>query len=397
MSYAASEGVRDRPTGRAAIFVDYEDIFRTLIHTTRDGEVGALISEMIEALKKSLLEERQTQTAVSHAYADFTELNGKGDALQRALYLQGVESRFVPQSLQANAVEIQLCVDAMDLLHHRADIDTFVLLTGSRSYLPLIQHFKRYGHRVLIVALEEPPLLDQVHHVDGGWFFDARDLLSASGQRVLARTDRTRADRAQVDRTQVDRAPANRTPAIPSEPVGRTALPYKSIEDPVLIQALEIIEEHFGQYEEVYLTPLLRKMSEVLEERSYDPKEIISDLEDTQAVRLEKRQGFPHDYTVLIVNREHPDVERVQQELSDRSPYYFDDVRSSYDEDESVFDASVDGPAGDGRADGHLDDFDDFDADFDVDVDVDFENDGYRPNLEEDTFNESVRESSRRR
>lgn len=389
MSYAASEGVRDRPTGRAAIFVDYEDIFRTLSHTTGNGEVGALISEMIEALKKSLLEERQTQTAVSHAYADFTELNGKGDTLQRALYLQGVESRFVPQSLQANAVEIQLCVDAMDLLHHRADIDTFVLLTGSRSYLPLIQHVKRYGHRVLIVALEEPPLLDQVHHVDGGWFFDARDLLSASGQRVLTRTDRTRTDRTKADRT----------PSKPSGSVARSPFPFKSIEDPILIQALEIIEEHFGQYEEVYLTPLLRKMSEMLDEHSYDPKEIISDLEDSQAVRLEKRQGFPHDYTVLIVERDHPDVERVQQELSDRSPYYFDDVRSSYDEDEAVLNASVDGRAGDGRADDHQNDFDDFDGEFDVDVevDVDFEKDGYKPELEEDTFNDGVRESSRRR
>lgn len=370
MSYAAPEGVRDRTPARAAIFVDYEDIFRTLSQTTRrSGEVGALISEMIEALKRSLLEDRQTQTAVSQAYADFTALTDTGDTLQRALYLQGVESRFVPQSLQANAVEIQLCVDAMDLLHHRADIDTFVLLTGSRSYLPLIQHFKRYGRRVLIVALEEPPSLDHVHHVDGAWFFDARDLLSSSGQRALS----------QPDRAPASMNPVSATKAVPSS--------FRRIDDPILLRSLEIIEEHFGQYEEVYLTPLLRKMSEVLDERTSDPKEIISDLEDLRAVRLEKRQGFPHDYTVLIVERDHPDVERVQQVVSDRSPYYFDDVRSSY-EDDDAFGVSANGQADHDDSDG----MDGFEAAYDDNFDVD----GYEPRHDEDGFDGGVRNSSRR-
>lgn len=328
MSYAPSDGGPDRRTARAAIFIDYEDIYRTLeAAAIRRGDAGALISEMIEALKRSLLEERSTQTAVSHAYADFTALNGRGDALQRALYLQGVESRFVPQSLQANAVEIQLCVDAMDLLHHRTDIDTFVLLTGSRSYLPLIQHFKRYGRRVLIVALKEPPAIDQVQHVDGEWFFDARDLLSTNGRRALVHQNGERT---------ADRESAGKAGPPPS---------FRPVEDPLLIRSLEIIEEHFGQYDEVYLTPLLRKMSEVLDERTCDPKAVISDLEDCHAVRLEKRQGFPHDYTVLIVERDHPDVERVQQELSERTPYYLDDVGSSYD-DEEFYDVSSDGRGG---------------------------------------------------
>ena len=340
MSYVPSEGGRDRHPARAAIFVDYEDLYRTLSASARrNGEVGSLISEMIEALKRSLLEERETQTAVSQAYADFTELNGKGDALQRALYLQGVESRFVPQSLQANAVEIQLCVDAMDLLHHRSDIDTFVLLTGSRSYLPLIQHFKRYGRRVLIVGLEEPPSLDL--HAESQWVFDGRDLLSTSGRRVLSTSDGGRNVPATLHTDGVDSAD------------------FETVDDPVLIRGLEIIEEYFGQYDEVYLTPLLRKMSELLDERTCDPKAIISDLEDLHAVRLEKRQGFPHDYTVLIVERDHPDVQRVQQELADNEPYYYDDVDSSYDGDDGDDDVDDDFYviSSDGRDDAD-DDFD---------------------------------------
>lgn len=318
MSYAANDAGRDRQGTHAAIFIDYENLHHELNKKVRDrGEAGTLISEMIEALKRSLSEERQTRTAVSWAYADFTTLNGEGDAVQRALYLQGVESRFVPRSLQANAVEIQLCVDAMDLLHHRPDIDFFVLLTGRRSYLPLVQHVKRYGRRVLVVALEEPIALDQVQHLDGEWFFDARDLLSTAGHRHLSPADRTAPQQSS------NGSAGTSGPATADRTTKRAR--FRAIDDPILIRSLEIIEEYFGHYEEVYLTPLLRKMSDLLDERTCDPKAIVSDLEDHVAVRLEKRQGFPHDYTVLIVERDHPDVERVQQEVSDRTSVDDDD------------------------------------------------------------------------
>lgn len=394
MSYAASEGGRERSTARAAIFVDYEDLFHSLSATARrSGEAGTMILEMIEALKRSLLEERQTQTAVSHAYADFTELNGRGDALQHALYLQGVESRFVPQSLQANAAEIQLCVDAMDLLHHRSDIDTFVLLTGSRNYLPLVQQFKRYGRRVLIVALEEPPSIDQVSQVED-WFFDARDLLSSSGRRGLGRADRPSGTGA-------------------DEPERSSPPSFGAVEDPILIRGLEIIDEYFGHYEEVYLTPLLRKMSELLDERTCDPKAIVGDLQDLNAVRLEKRQGFPHDYTVLIVEDDHPDVRRVQQDAADREPYYYDDVSSTYDdassayddasstyddEDDSTYDDKDDDfydVSTDGRADNDADDSYGSGVDHEVPDSRDDRLDGIEPELDEDHYDSGdIRESS---
>ena len=80
---------------------------------------------------------------------------------------------------------------------------------------------------------------------------------------------------------------------------------------------LEIIEEHFGQYDEVYLTPLLRKLSEELGDlEDHDPKSLIGDLENAGAVRLERRRGFPYDYTVLLVNPNHPEVQAVREEFA---------------------------------------------------------------------------------
>lgn len=305
MTYSNDEAGRDRHHSRAAIFVDYENIFRTLNERTEGGRrPDELVAEMIEALQRSLLEERESRTAVSRAYADFTSLNGIGDRIQRALYLQGVEPHFVPRSSLADGPEIQLCVDAMDLLHHRPDITTFVLLTGRRSYLPLVQMFRRYGRRVLVVGFEEPSTKDGSPHPESEWFFPAHDLLSSSTRQDFSFP-------ASVDGAKHRSA----------EHFGD----FRAIEDPMLLRTLEIIEQYFGQYEEVYLTPLLRKMSDLLDERNCDPKTLISDLEDHAAVRLEKRQGFPHDYTVLIVQEGHPDVTRVREEVERGDAYYYYD------------------------------------------------------------------------
>jgi hypothetical protein len=47
-----------------------------------------------------------------------------------------------------------------------------------------------------------------------------------------------------------------------------------------------------------------------------DPKEVINRLEVAGAVHLERRRGFPYDYTVLIVEAAHPDVQRIRNEAS---------------------------------------------------------------------------------
>ena len=106
------------------------------------------------------------------------------------------------------------------------------------------------------------------------------------------------------------------------------------------IEALEVIERFFGQYEEVYLTPLLRKLSEEIGDADdHDPKSLIGDLEECGAVRLERRRGMPYDYTVLIVNGEHPSVIEIKEELDEQGTT-FDGTRieSEYGEIESYDD-----------------------------------------------------------
>ena len=335
MLYSTSESDKSRTQEqRAAIFVDYENLFSHLYSRTGPrARPDELISELLDELRRYLLEEARTQTAMITAYADFSEMHGNGQFIQRGLYLHGIEPRFVPASLQRNAAEIQLCVDAIEILYNRQDVRTFVMVTGDRPYLPLVQQFKRYGCRAIIATFMPPPSTDHLPYVEDDVFLNAHNLLSEASRRSLAST------------STVHRGSASYSSSAPSYPQGRPQpVEYREITESGALHALEIIEEHFGQYEEVYLTPLLRKLSELLDDEQYDPKSLISELEDAGAVWLEKRRGFPYDYTVLIIDTEHPDVAAIQKRLygSRRNAEPVPYTEEEYTEEEYVEDDYAD-------------------------------------------------------
>ena len=294
-----------RQTSHAAVFVDYENLYSILSDRIEIREnIDALIVELIVSLKRHLEQETQTYPTVSNVYANFSSLNDNGLKAQQLLYLHGIEPRYVSSELQVNAVEIQLCIDAVNVLTSRPDLDTFVILTGNRPYLPLVQHFRQYGRRPIVASVDDLLSEENVIVFEGCLFLDA---LSMIGDTIRS----TIISDGNVDDQSFRESNTKEQPKKPT--------PLSAVSDAIALQTLEIIEEHFGQYEEVYLTPLLRKLSDLLDEREYEPKTLISELEDCGAIRLEKRRGFPYDYTVLIIENGHPDVQRIQEEIYDRT------------------------------------------------------------------------------
>jgi uncharacterized protein (TIGR00288 family) len=292
-----------RPPG--ATFIDFENLSSFLEDKLSYPHYPAdYILEILKNLPRHLRKVDNVQTAISTAYADFDALSDNEHNLQQALYMQGVEARYVPNAARSNATSVQLCIDAMEVLFHRSDINTFVIVTGDRDYLPLIQHLHRYGRTVYLVAFDEGLSTDLLENASEGAHFGARQFLSGESRRHLLAELR-------------------------SENVGFN--PLKELPHEINYKTLEIIEKHFGQYDEIYLTPLLRKLSEKMSDgEDHDPKSIIGDLEETGAVRLEKRRGDPHDYTVLIVNPRHPDIVAVREKYRDEGSMYTPD-EVSYD------------------------------------------------------------------
>lgn len=311
--HARHDKVRAGRSNLAAILVDYDNLFLALADRLHAGtDPQAFIGEILDDLLRYLHGKDATQTAFFAAYADFASIKGNGLAIQQSLYRRGLEPRFVAADLHAGAAEIQLCVDAMELLHTRPEIQTFVVITGNRVPLPLVQHLLRHGRTPLVVPFDLDP--DAARHaaLDADAILSAADLISDSARRQLGAAGPAEGQARNGSHTR-------RTPR-PATPPAREVT-HHAVTDPVAYRTLEVIDEFFGQYDEVYLTPLLRKLSESLDSDEPDPKSIINKLEEAGAVWLEKRRGFPYDYTVLIVDRDHPDVRQIREAASQRDPF----------------------------------------------------------------------------
>jgi hypothetical protein len=274
------------------MFVDYENLYSVLTsQSASDTKTGAYAAEILDEVRRYLEEGDDTPTVYGRAYGPFDVLLDTEDSgVPSHLHRLGIEPAYVPAAMQGNTSELQLTIEVTRFLAERPDVQTIVLVTGDRPFLPLVRAVREQGRRALVAAVN-PPQADRYDESD--LYLDARNLLSKESREDLL-------------------ANAPESAAGPGAGGASTARRYDELTNPAAKRAIAITEEHFGQYDEVYLTPLLRKLSDILGP-DHDPKALVSELEAAGAVRLEKRNGYPYDYTVLIVHDDHPDVRSVHE------------------------------------------------------------------------------------
>jgi len=307
-------------TRSAAVLIDYQNLYHFLKNRLQSpAQPGDTACEMIEALREHLAEEG-VRIARGYAYADFSGLDEHVRHVQRALYLHGIQPFYVPSTMHRNTSDLQLALDALTLCAAAPEPDTFVLFSGDRDYVPVVQALQAAGRRVVMVSFRDHLSAHLLENTAAGYFFDAEELMSAAALEHFRDEDEAPSPEMRTEFNEVKE------------------LPYD-----IDYEALEVIERYFGQYEEVYLTPLLRKLSEELGDvEGHDPKSMIGDLEECGAARLERRRGMPYDYTVLIVNREHPAVIEVKEDLAadafSGDGYDGTEFESEYDDEDNDLD-----------------------------------------------------------
>jgi hypothetical protein len=309
---------------RAALFVDYENLYSVLTsQSAQDSKTSEYATEILDEVRRYLEEGDDTPTVYGRAFGAFDVLLDPEDSgVPSRLHRQGIEPVYVPAAMQSNTAEVQLTIAVTRFLAERPDVQTLVLITGDRPYLPLVRTIREEGRRAL-VATVNPPQTDR--YAESDLYLDARNLLSRDSREDLL------ANAPETGRTYA--------------PSASGADRYDRLDNPVARRAIAITEAHFGQYEEVYLTPLLRKLSDVLGS-DHDPKALVSELEAAGAVRLEKRSGYPYDYTVLIVHDDHPDVQDVHEgRVSAEVEAPSNGTEDAPEADASSADASADAPS----------------------------------------------------
>lgn len=366
----------------SAIFVDYENVYYHLRNRYADiPELSDFVVELLMNLQKHLEEKFGLRSIIAKAYADYERIKATP---QGSLYLMGVETVYVLGTEHKNAADMKLCIDAMEVLYTRSEIETFVVFAGDRDYIPLIQHLKQQAKSVIAVGFEGSFSGDLMQNVGRRNFIDGNGLFSAERLAKLEEfatkyNDYAKAEqerKEQLERELREReaklAEAVVIPVVEDEeqtpvhdsdqsqpssllaaegilevqPATTMSESDRSPEDSVVVAGiplryeplsrphgavkpdtfkvaiadlnekerlcLGLLVSNYGMYHEIFLSPFLRKLSDTLPNLAdWERKDLMGDLESKGALRMEKRSGVQHDYTVVILNYNHPVVREM--------------------------------------------------------------------------------------
>lgn len=344
----------------AAVFIDFENVYYFLKnHYLDPQDPHDYALDLVRALRDALKREQGLDSLVLNAYADFDKIP---TGPQGPLYLMGVSTRNVLGTDHKNAADMQLCIDALEVLYTRPAIGTFVLVAGDRDYIPVLQHLRRQARQVKVVGFRESISGDLLQMLGQEHFIDARELLPAERLQALEdhRTARLRQGEeirrlrahgmvgvqsaaarqaAQDAAGLVSEVPAEgaegaasptTAPPRPSVPARPSMLEQLLQEPPATFASIRRITrsderrcleflleqmQRFGSQQatpEIWASPFLRRLTDVLPELpDWERRQLLSHLRDAGAVRLEKREGEPHPFSVILVNYQHPDVREL--------------------------------------------------------------------------------------
>lgn len=301
---------------RTAIFVDLENVYYFLKRRLKPGEdaVSAMV-ETLRALKLGVKERFDHDAIILFAYGDFERLP---DTVQNQLYLLGFDTRNVLGTEHKNAADMQLCIDAMHTLYVRADIAYFVIVAGDRDYIPVIKHVVSQGREVLVSAFKDATSGDLLEILGPDRFFDLTDLVTAK-YKLMSREEMAaqEAREAPVRTNTTGQAAPAVAKEKPTPPAPKFSEP-RTIHDADAKLALSTMLRHFGDKPEVWVSPYLHKLREELPELAeYERKSLISTLKTNGAIVVESRPGWkdgePVDYSVIIINWDHPQVRELNE------------------------------------------------------------------------------------
>jgi uncharacterized LabA/DUF88 family protein len=324
----------------AAIFLDFENIYYFFKNDFFDPPgLNDHILELLRNLRARLAEEYNLDCIVMNAYADFERLE---TTPQGALYLLGVDTKNVMGTDHKNAADMRLCIDVLEVLYTRPEIGTFVLVAGDRDYIPVIQHLRRQARHVLGVGFRESVSGDLLLNLGEEQFLDARALLDPQTMEILEarRTEqlRLREERQHRFATQSNsiesRARAMQahtsTPASQENVAATDVAPFVAatfVEEPVEfapvrdifdeeeLECLKLVLEKLQKLQtmrnisELWLGPFLRQLADEMPALAdFERRRVLDGLARSGAIRIEKRQGDPYPFSVVIVNYKHPQV-----------------------------------------------------------------------------------------
>jgi uncharacterized protein (TIGR00288 family) len=132
---------------QVALFIDFENLVLGASASLLPGQDDPIPPAALELLCRDY-----GNATVRRAYADWAQQTfGR---YQESLALNGIDLIQVARfgTVQKNAADIRMAVDAMETLFTHSAITTYMLVAGDGDYSPLVQRLREHGKRVVGVG-----------------------------------------------------------------------------------------------------------------------------------------------------------------------------------------------------------------------------------------------------
>lgn len=134
-----------------AVFIDFENVYVSVRDKLDANPNFETIMDRCDELGR---------VVIARAYADWYRY----PRVTSALYANGIEPMYVPTYYYdkdmgrtgraiKNSVDMNLCIDAMRTLFTNTNISKFVLITGDRDFIPLVNSIRQQGKEVIIIGI----------------------------------------------------------------------------------------------------------------------------------------------------------------------------------------------------------------------------------------------------
>src|SRR5688572_6390340 len=160
----------------AALLIDFDNVTM--------GIRSDLGKELRNLLSSDII---KGKVAVQRAYADWRRYPQYIVPLAE----NSVDLIFAPAygSSKKNATDIRLAIDALELVFTRAEIGTFILLSGDSDFSSLVLKLKEYGKYVIGVGIRESSSDLLVQNCDEYYSYNALAGLVKSGEEEVVKKD----------------------------------------------------------------------------------------------------------------------------------------------------------------------------------------------------------------
>jgi len=165
-----------------AVFIDFENIYYSVRNRYGESPDFAAIVEECR---------RHGRITAARAYADCARYEFRN--IPSALYANGIEPVYVPvyyrdngddsRHLIKNSIDLYLSIDAMKTLYTQPSVQTFVILTGDRDFIPLTNSLRQSGKRVVVIGVEGAASTHLAQSVDEFLYY--YELLEDEGEDIF--------------------------------------------------------------------------------------------------------------------------------------------------------------------------------------------------------------------